>query len=177
MWIEIDSCNHHMHRDHVTACEGCVDWNPERSKKEMEKMKVTACEGCVDWNWWNCQEMKGGLCHSLRGLCGLKLICAVWTIEAMQSQPARAVWIEMALAAPSTVRTATSQPARAVWIEIVTPAISSNRIILSQSAKAGWFYLAQAAKLRICSKDILNEKFFIFRSERCRKVSIIQDST
>ena len=75
--------------------------------------------------------------HSLRGLCGLKLIHVIIICIGTMSQPARAVWIEMALAAPSTVRTATSQPARAVWIEIVTPAISSNRIILSQSAKAG----------------------------------------
>ena len=35
------------------------------------------------------------------------------------SQPARAVWIEITVAAPLIVAPAASQPARAVWIEMI----------------------------------------------------------
>ena len=115
--------------------------------------------------------------HSLRGLCELKF--KRWNGTILQNRVTACEgcvdwnhpyhpWMRI----PGK-----SQPARAVWIEIVTPAISSNRIILSQPSRARWFYLAKAAKSRICSKDVLNKKFFIFRSERCRKISIIQNST
>ena len=33
---------------------------------------VTACEGCVDWNPTAHEQTKLSICHSLRGLCGLK---------------------------------------------------------------------------------------------------------
>ena len=84
-------------------------------------------------------------CHSLRGLCGLKCryraadhiytwsqpARAVWIEIAYillvvfidLSQPARAVWIEITVAAPLIVAPAASQPARAVWIEMATSAM------------------------------------------------------
>ena len=39
------------------------------------------------------------------------------------SQPARAVWIEITVAAPLIVAPAASQPARAVWIEMAPSAM------------------------------------------------------
>ena len=101
----------------VTACEGCVDWNLElalfadgmagHSLRGLCGLKyticlgrtagirVTACEGCVDWNVSNLSNTLTSSCHSLRGLCGLK--CHSWSLCTLhlQSQPARAVWIEM----------------------------------------------------------------------------------
>ena len=78
----------------VTACEGCVDWNSAIDLM-LFLNSVTACEGCVDWNrhkvlsgWADRRSqparavwieilllglsLPSPLCHSLRGLCGLK---------------------------------------------------------------------------------------------------------
>ena len=57
------------------------------------------------------------LCHSLRGLCGLKYKNRHRRDQPEKSQPARAVWIEMSYGDLSDVNDV-SQPARAVWIEI-----------------------------------------------------------
>ena len=57
---------------------------------------VTACEGCVDWNSTFLAKYFGKTGHSLRGLCGLKLYGAAGIDIFSGSQPARAVWIEIA---------------------------------------------------------------------------------
>ena len=55
--------------------------------------------------------------HSLRGLCGLKYpVYIIWG-RMPESQPARAVWIEICTMC-TRPEASTSQPARAVWIEI-----------------------------------------------------------
>ena len=56
--------------------------------------------------------------HSLRGLCGLKLYVNAVFVTSGLSQPARAVWIEIAEKVRKNLPTL-SQPARAVWIEIL----------------------------------------------------------
>ena len=78
--------------------------------------------------------------HSLRGLCGLKCVCAVCLRCCPMSQPARAVWIEISAGEKERLKQVChslrglcglkyqryfnnipsylSQPARAVWIEI-----------------------------------------------------------
>ena len=58
--------------------------------------------------------------HSLRGLCGLKFRRYKEAGEHSQSQPARAVWIEITSTVYMVDR-GPSQPARAVWIEIPLP--------------------------------------------------------
>ena len=99
-------------------------------------------------------------CHSLRGLCGLKYFVIHVRELTRQSQPARAVWIEIVLISPYLMRlighslrglcglkfdqrkqiavSSRSQPARAVWIEIPCLLLFIFISFESQPARAVW---------------------------------------
>ena len=78
----------------------------------------------------------GNLSHSLRGLCGLKSYINDKNVLGFESQPARAVWIEIASRLAISGCNA-SQPARAVWIEMLKLLpFSVER--MSQPARAVW---------------------------------------
>ena len=60
------------------------------------------------------------------------------------SQPARAVWIEIALIRPLLLLP-WSQPARAVWIEIIKLILRALEL-LSQPARAVWIEISKTLK-------------------------------
>ena len=77
------------------------------------------------------------MCHSLRGLCGLKYHNLPFFPFCFLSQPARAVWIEIGVFNGKTL-TIASQPARAVWIEILRLLLRTSVGDTSQPARAVW---------------------------------------
>ena len=69
-------------------------------------------------------------CHSLRGLCGLKSAAPFIAYPAGQSQSARTVWIEITNGTHQQ-RLYSSQSARTVWIEIILDSVEFGDIIVT----------------------------------------------
>ena len=124
----------------VTACEGCVDWNPKTGwstqapyshslrglcglkfvwESVNQSVKCHSLRGLCGLKFpkpWNIQRW---ICHSLRGLCGLKfhVFPHVYQFICVTACEGCVDWNyrENGTWKPSWK----SQPARAVWIEII----------------------------------------------------------
>ena len=94
VWIEITCTFSLSIMSWVTACEGCVDWN-SAWRLEILSWVSHSLRGLCGLKFPDWIRNGGRISHSLRGLCGLKYCKKKDEYMPTESQPARAVWIEI----------------------------------------------------------------------------------